>query len=83
MRPARSKGSYSAAACRRCRKVRTPAKPDFIGLAHQGCHPERSEGSRGEILRYAQNDTAERLYREVYQCYVFRLSSSWITTELK
>ena len=26
-------------------------------LAHQDCHPERSEGSRSEILRYAQNDT--------------------------
>ena len=51
-------------------------KPDFIGLAHEGCHPERSEGSRGEILRYAQNDTAERLYREVYQCYAFRLRAS-------
>jgi len=51
-----------------------PPKPDFIRLAHQGCHPERSEGSRGEILRYAQNDTAERSQREVYQCHAFQFS---------
>ena len=49
-----------------------PTKSDHKRLAQQVCHPERSEGSRGQILRCAQNDTSERLRRKVYQCHVFR-----------
>ncbi len=37
-------------------------------LVHQGCHPERSEGSRSEILRYAQNDSPEGIHCKVYEC---------------
>jgi hypothetical protein len=43
-------------------------------LAHQACHPERSERSRGQILRCAQNDTTEGSRCKVYQCHGFRLS---------
>src|SRR5437867_6156576 len=35
------------------------SKLDCMRLAHQDCHPERSEGSRREILRFAQNDTPD------------------------
>src|SRR5947209_5679128 len=37
-----------------------PTKSDHKRLAQQVCHPERSEGSRGQILRCAQNDTSEQ-----------------------
>src|SRR5205823_11218995 len=47
-------------------------KSDHERLAQQVCHPERSEGSRGQILRCAQNDTSERLRRKVYQRRAFR-----------
>src|SRR5438034_3370368 len=59
------------------------AKSDHERLAQQVCHPEPfgyaqdklREGSRGQILRCAQNDTSERLRRKVYQCHAFRFSS--------
>jgi len=35
-------------------------------------HPERSEGSRGEILHCAQNDNSEQLHRKVYESSVVR-----------
>src|SRR5437762_4294158 len=58
-------------------------KSDHERLAQQVCHPEPfgfaqdklREGSRGQILRCAQNDTSERLRRKVYQCRAFRFSS--------
>ncbi len=34
------------------------------------CHPVQSEGSQSQILRYARNDKAGRLPREVYECFV-------------
>src|SRR2546423_14967104 len=52
------------------------AKSDHERLAQQVCHPERREGSRGQILRCAQNDTAERLRRKVCQCRAFRFSET-------
>src|SRR5436309_13837145 len=59
------------------------AKSDHERLAQQVCHPEPfgyaqdklREGSRGQILRCAQNDTSERLRRKVYQCRAFRFSA--------
>src|SRR5207247_7305857 len=59
------------------------AKSHHERLAQQVCHPEPfgyaqdklREGSRGQILRCAQNDTSERLRRRVYQCHAFRFSS--------
>src|SRR5947209_15211020 len=50
-------------------------KSDHKRLAQQDCHPERSEGSRGQILRYAQNDIVGGLRRKVYQCHAFRFRS--------
>src|SRR5947208_7653652 len=55
-------------------------KSDHERLAQQVCHPEPfgyaqdklREGSRGQILRCAQNDTSERLRRKVYQCRALR-----------
>src|SRR5439155_16460683 len=60
------------------------AKSDHERLAQQVCHPEPfgsaqdklREGSRGQILRCAQNDTSERLRRKVYQCRAFRFSET-------
>jgi hypothetical protein len=43
-------------------------------LAHQPCHPERSEGSLGRILRCAQNDTPVTSHRKVYKSQVFPFS---------
>jgi len=43
-------------------------KPSGMRLGHEGCHPERSEGSRSEILRSAQNDSPEGLHYKVYEC---------------
>src|SRR5439155_7856129 len=52
--------------------MKPATKSDHKRLVQQVCHPERSEGSRGQILRCAQNDTCEQLRRKVYQCRVFR-----------
>ena len=41
-----------------------------------GCHPERSEGSRGEILRCAQNDIIKWLLRKVYELSASRFGFS-------
>src|SRR3989442_1266181 len=41
-------------------------------LAHEVCHPERSEGSHGQILRCAQNDNPEWLHCKVSQRHVLR-----------
>src|SRR5215510_1226114 len=49
-------------------------KSNFKRLAHQSCHPERSEGSRGGILRYAQNDITGWSRRTMYQCHAFWFS---------
>src|SRR6266568_9420237 len=46
-------------------------KSGFKRLAHQDRHPERSEGSRSEILRCAQNDSPEKCHGKVYQCFEF------------
>jgi hypothetical protein len=51
-------------------------KSDHSRWAHWPCHPERSEGSRSQILRCAQNDTAERSRRKVYQGCMVRFSCS-------
>src|SRR5439155_25444907 len=48
------------------------AKPDCIKLIHSDCHPERSEGSRRQILRCAQNDSSEGPHHKVYECFAFR-----------
>src|SRR5437773_11137236 len=45
-----------------------PPKSDSKRLTHQHCHPERSEGSRSEILRFAQNDIPGRFCGKAYQC---------------
>lgn len=45
-------------------------KPSGMRLVHHGCHPERSEGARAEILRYAQSDTPGWLQRKVCECLV-------------
>src|SRR5207249_1182642 len=50
------------------------AKSGFKRLAHQDRHPERSEGSRSEILRCAQNDSPEKFQGKVYQCLEFWFS---------
>jgi|SRR5437667_931841 len=47
------------------------SKSGFKSLAHQDRHPERSEGSRSEILRCAQNDSPEKFHGKVYQCLEF------------
>src|SRR2546427_246779 len=44
------------------------AKSDHKRLVQQVCHPERSEGSHGQILRYAQNDI----------CHVVRFSRNGV-----
>src|SRR5437773_8255525 len=49
-------------------------KPDCIKLIHSDCHPERSEGSRRQILRCAQNDSSEGPHHKVYECFAFRFS---------
>src|SRR5947208_15677890 len=48
------------------------AKSNHKRLAHRTCHPERSEGSHGQILRFAQNDSHRRLQDPVYQCPMVR-----------
>ena len=50
-------------------------KPNGIRVVQQGCHPERSEGSRTEILRCAQNDSPEELHGKVYECFALWLSA--------
>src|SRR3989475_12419576 len=50
-------------------------KSGFKRLAHQDRHPERSEGSRREILRCAQNDSPEKFHDKVYQCLEFWFSA--------
>src|SRR5438876_11261523 len=50
-------------------------KSGFKRLAHQDRHPERSEGSRSEILRCAQNDSPEKFQGKVYQCLEFWFSA--------
>jgi hypothetical protein len=37
-------------------------------LAHERCHPERSEGARREIRRRAQHDTPEKPHGKERQC---------------
>ena len=49
--------------------MKSATKLDYMRLAHQDCHPEPfgfaqdklREGSRREILRYAQNDTPDEV----------------------
>jgi hypothetical protein len=36
---------------------------------HEGGHPERSEGSRREMLRSAQHDSPEGEQCKVYECF--------------
>src|SRR5205085_4873178 len=62
-RPARIQVARRRSFLRMC-----PPKSDFKRLIHQDCHPERSEGSRSEILRYAQNDIPGRFCGKAYQC---------------
>ena len=55
------------------------AKSGFKRLAHQDRHPERSEGSRSEILRCAQHDSPEKFHGKVYQCLEFWFRWFWRT----
>ena len=47
-------------------------KPGGMRLAHESCHPECNEGSRHEILRSAQNDSAEEPQHKVSECFAFQ-----------
>ncbi len=79
----RAGGAGTLRGFRNC-ELKSPPKSDHTRLAHQQCHPERSEGSRSEILRgvypersrRAQNDNAERSRRKVYQCHMVRFRCS-------
>jgi len=51
-------------------------KSNHRRLVQQHCHPECNEGSRREILRYAQNDRHERPQRKVYEVPRVRFSES-------
>jgi hypothetical protein len=63
-----------------CRRVRISHHAWTLlagcGKTLQGCHPERSEGSRsayllenaqGQILRFAQNDSFEEFFRSLLE----------------
>jgi hypothetical protein len=60
------------------------AKSNHKTLAQKDCHPEPfglaqdklREGSRSQILRFAQNDMIEWSRSEAYECHVVRFSFS-------
>src|SRR5262249_2385033 len=46
----------------------TSPSPLLLNRTTLACHPEQSEGSQPQILRYAQNDNTDWSHRKVYEC---------------